>query len=289
MTQTRFLLGGDLPVNRIGYGAMRLAANGFTGPARDPAVGIAVLRRALELGVDHIDTAAFYASDDGSVTANGLIREALHPYRDDLVIATKVGPVRQPGGGVHMSTDPAELRPQVEANLTELGVDRLDVVYLRVGGGVAPLASESIGARFEALAQLQSEGLIRHLALSNVARGHLAEAAAIAPVVAVQNAFSVGNRDELAVLEACESAGIAYIPFFPLGGFAPLQSEALERVAARLEATPMSVALAWLLQRSPNVLLIPGTSSVTHLRENIAGAAITLSDDDVRELDQIAG
>jgi len=285
MTQTRFLLGGDLPVNRIGYGAMRLAANGFTGPARDPAVGIAVLRRALELGVDHIDTAAFYASDDGSVTANGLIREALHPYRDDLVIATKVGPVRQPGGGVHMSTDPAELRPQVEANLTELGVDRLDVVYLRVGGGVAPLASESIGARFEALAQLQSEGLIRHLALSNVARGHLAEAAAIAPVVAVQNAFSVGSRDELAVLEACESAGIAYIPFFPLGGGAPdTNANRIEAVARRHEATVPQIALASLLASSPVALAIPGTGSLAHLEENMAAADIVLTAEDYADL-----
>ena len=285
MTQTRFLLGGDLPVNRIGYGAMRLAANGFTGPARDPAVGIAVLRRALELGVDHIDTAAFYASDDGSVTANRLIREALHPYRDDLVIATKVGPVHQPGGGVHMSTDPAELRPQVEANLTELGVDRLDVVYLRVGGGVAPLASESIGARFEALAQLQSEGLIRHLALSNVARGHLAEAAAIAPVVAVQNAFSVGSRDELAVLEACESAGIAYIPFFPLGGGAPdPNANRIEAVARRHEATVPQIALASLLASSPVALAIPGTGSLAHLEENMAAADIVLTAEDYADL-----
>jgi pyridoxine 4-dehydrogenase len=280
-----FLLGGDLPINRIGFGAMRLAANGFTGPARDAATGIAVLRRALELGVDHIDTASFYASDDGSLTANQLIREALHPYRRGLVIATKVGPVRLPDGGVRMTTDPAELRSQVEAGLTELGLERFDMVYLRVGGGVAPLASESIGARFEALAQMRSEGLIRHLALSNVTHEHLLEASTIAPVVAVQNSASDNVRDETGLLEACEASRTAFVPFFPLGGGTTDDDQGrIESVARRYDATVPQIALARLLASSPVALAIPGTGSIRHLEENIAAGDITLTPDDLAEL-----
>jgi len=281
-----FLLGGDLPINRIGFGAMRLAANGFTGPARDAATGIAVLRRALELGVDHIDTASFYASDDRSLTANQLIREALHPYRRGLVIATKVGPVRLPDGGVRMTTDPAELRSQVEAGLTELGLERFDMVYLRVGGGVAPLASESIEARFEALAQMRSEGLIRHLALSNVTHEHLLEASTIAPVVAVQNSASDNVRDETGLLEACEASGTAFVPFFPLGGGTTDDDQGrIESVARRYDATVPQIALARLLASSPVALAIPGTGSIRHLEENIAAGDITLTPDDLAELD----
>lgn len=280
-----FLLGGDLPINRIGFGAMRLAANGFTGPARDAATGIAVLRRALELGVDHIDTASFYASDDGSLTANQLIREALHPYRRGLVIATKVGPVRLPDGGVRMTTDPAELRSQVEAGLTELRLERFDMVYLRAGGGVAPLASESIGARFEALAQMRSEGLIRHLALSNVTHEHLIEARTIAPVVAVQNSASNDGRHEAALLKACESSGTAFVPFFPLGGGTTDDDQGrIEAVAHRHDATVPQIALARLLASSPVALAIPGTGSIRHLEENIAAGDITLTPDDLAEL-----
>lgn len=285
MTTSPFLLGGDLPIARIGYGAMRLAANGFTGPARDAATGIAVLRRALDLGVNHIDTASFYTSDDGSLTANHLIREALHPYRHDLVIATKVGPVRLPHGGVRMTTDPAELRPQVEAGLTELGLDRFDVVYLRVGGGVAPLLSESIGARFEALAQMQAEGLIRHLALSNVTLDHLTEARAIAPVVAVQNSSSDDGQHDAELLASCEASATAFVPFFPLGGGTTKDEHGrMDAVARRHGATVPQIALARLLTSSPVTLAIPGTGSVAHLEENMRAADIMLTHEDLAEL-----
>lgn len=200
-----FRLGGDLPINRIGFGAMRLPTNSFFGPARDPEAGRAVLRRAVELGANHIDTASFYFSGDGTVRANALIREALHPYPADLVIATKVGPVYTPGRGLGPTTDPAVLRPMVEENLETLGVDRLDLVNLRVGH-MEPPHGESVAERFEALAAMREEGLIRHLGLSNIGAGHLAEARAIAPVASVQNHFHATNRDDAHALAACEEA-----------------------------------------------------------------------------------
>ncbi|MFF8392078.1 aldo/keto reductase [Streptomyces sp. NPDC016172] len=279
-----FLLGGDLPVGRIGFGAMRLSANGFTGPARDPETGRAVLRRAVELGADHIDTASFYVSDDRSVRANDLIREALHPYPEGLVIATKVGPARTPGGGVTQTTDPAALRPLVEENLESLGVDRLDLVYLRIGL-MAPPHGESVAARFEALAAMREEGLIRHLGLSNIDSAHLAEARTIAPVAAVQNHFHAGQRDDARLLTACEEAGIAFVPFFPLGGgMSDLADDRLAEVAQRHGATVPQIALAWLLASSPVTLAIPGTGSLTHLEENMAARSIALTPQDLSHL-----
>ncbi|KFG00241.1 aldo/keto reductase [Streptomyces scabiei] len=280
-----FRLGGDLPLNRLGLGAMRLPTNTFHGPARDPETGRAVLRRAVELGVDHIDTAAFYASGDGTVRANALIREALHPYPVGLVIATKVGPLRTPDGGLAATTDPADLRPLVEENLATLGVDRLDLVYLRIGGAGLPPHGESVAERFEALAALREEGLIRHLGLSNVGVGHLAEARTIAPVAAVQNHFHADRRDDTALLSACEKAGIAYVPFFPLGGgLTDLTGDRITKVARRHGATVPQIALAWLLAASPVTLAIPGTGSLEHLEENTAAASITLTREDLADL-----
>jgi pyridoxine 4-dehydrogenase len=280
-----FRLGGDLRINRMGFGAMRLATSTFLGPARDPETGRAVLRRAVELGVDHIDTAAFYTSGDGSVRANDLIREALYPYPDGLVIAAKVGPVRTPGGGAEAITDPAGLRALVEENLEALGLDRLDLVYLRIGGMAPPPHGESVAARFEALAALREEGLIRHLGLSHIDTGHLAEARAIAPVTAVQNYFHAAQRDDVALLRACEAAGIAFVPYFPLGGgLDDLADDRLAKVADRHGATVPQIGLAWLLASSPVTLAIPGTGSVAHLEENVAAGTITLTEEDLADL-----
>ncbi|MDX3636307.1 aldo/keto reductase [Streptomyces europaeiscabiei] len=280
-----FRLGGDLPLNRLGFGAMRLPTNTFHGPARDPETGRAVLRRAVELGVDHIDTAAFYVSGDGTVSANALIREALHPYPAGLVIATKVGPLRTPDGGLAATTDPADLRPLVEENLTTLGVDRLDLVYLRIGGAGLPPHGESVAKRFEVLAAMREEGLIRHLGLSNVGVDHLAEARAIAPVAAVQNHFHADRRDDTAVLSVCEEAGIAYVPFFPLGGgLTDLTGDRITKVARRHGASVPQIALAWLLAASPVTLAIPGTGSLEHLEENTAAGSITLTREDLADL-----
>lgn len=284
MTTNTFLLGGDLPVNRIGFGAMRLSGNGFTGPGRDPETGKAVLRRALELGVNHIDTATIYRNQDGTVTANALIREALAPYPDDLVIATKVGPWEHPDGRIEQTDDPAALRPAIEANLAGLGLDRLDLVYLRVGQ-MEPPHGQSIAAQFEVLAQMREEGLIRHLGLSNVDAAHLAEAQQIAPVAAVQNHFHAGKRDDADLLAACEQEGVAFVPFFPLGGgMTDLRAGALQSVADRRGATVHQIALAWLLASSPVTLVIPGTGSIDHLEENVAAGTIELTDDDLAEL-----
>ncbi|MBT2413233.1 aldo/keto reductase [Streptomyces sp. ISL-12] len=281
-----FRLGGDLVINRMGFGAMRLPTSSFLGPARDPETGRAVLRRAVELGVDHIDTAAFYTSGDGSVRANDLIREALHPYPAGLVIAAKVGPVRTPDGAAQAITDPAGLRALVEENLETLGLDRLDLVYLRIGGMAPPPRGESVAARFEALAALREEGLIRHLGLSHIDAGHLAEARAIAPVAAVQNHFHAAKRDDVELLRACEEAGIAFVPYFPLGGGHDdlAVGDRLAEVAGRHGATVPQIALAWLLASSPVTLAIPGTGSVSHLEENVAAGGITLTEEDLADL-----
>ncbi|MDX2549129.1 aldo/keto reductase [Streptomyces sp. WI04-05B] len=277
-----FRLGGDLAVNRLGFGTMRLPSKeGMGGPARDPETGRAVLRRAVELGVNLIDTADFYVSAGGAVRANTLIREALHPYASDLVIATKVGPIAGPDG--FRPAAPADMRGLVEANLNRLGVDCLDLVYLRIGR-MTPPQGESLAERFEALAALRKEGLIRHLGLSNIDTAHLAEAREIAPVVAVQNQFHAAKRDDMQLLAACERAGIAFVPFFPMGGGRELDDERLAKVAARHGVTVSQTGLAWLLTSSPVTLAIPGTGSLSHLEENMAVAGITLSEEDLADL-----
>ncbi|MEU6922532.1 oxidoreductase [Streptomyces sp. NPDC046631] len=278
MTIKTFSLGGDLTINRLGFGAMRLAMGTFDGPARAPETGIAVLRRAAELGVNHIDTAGFYGR--GEVWANELIRTALAPYRDDLVIATKVGPLLQPDGVPSGQATPDQLRGLVESDLRSLGLDRLDLVYLRVGGMTGP-GGESIAERFAVLAELRAEGLIRHLGVSNVDAAQFAEARAIAPVAAVQNQ----HADDPGLLAECEGAGIAYVPYFPLGGGGdPLDTERLGKVAARLGATTAQVQIASLLAASPSMLVIPGTGSLDHLEENLAAADLVLGDEDLSAL-----
>ncbi|MGY1714770.1 oxidoreductase [Geodermatophilus sp. SYSU D01106] len=277
-------LAGDLTVPRVGYGAMQLAGPGVFGPPRNHEEALAVLRTAVDLGITHVDTADFY----GPHVTNRLIREALAPYPDDLVVVTKVGAVRDDEGRWLMRRTPADLRAQVESNLRTLGVEALDVVNLRLGGVDGPEAG-SLAEPFGALAEMQREGLVRHLGLSTVTGEQVAEAQAIAPVVCVQNRYNLAHREDDALVDALAAQGIAHVPYFPLGGFSPLQSGALSAVAGRLGASPMAVALAWLLQRSPNVLLIPGTSSVAHLRENVVGAGLEVPDDDLAVLDRIAG
>ena len=277
MTKT-FALNGETTINRLGFGAMRLPFGTFDGPARDPETGIAVLRRAVELGVNHIDTAAFYERE--GVRANELIRKALSPYADDLTIATKVGPLRDTDGMLRLQATPEQLRALVEGNLADLGVDRLDLVYLRVGGMSVP-TGESIGERFAVLAALRDEGLIRHLGISNVNAEQLAEARAIAPVAAVQNRFGVHDRADLELLAECEKNGIAFTPFFSLTGES---SAAIEAVAARHGATTQQIALAWTLAISPAVVAIPGTGNLGHLEENMRAGEIELTPDDLAAL-----
>jgi pyridoxine 4-dehydrogenase len=273
---------GDLTVARFGYGAMQLAGPWVMGPPADRDAAIAVLREAVELGITHIDTSDAY----GPRFTNDLIREALHPYPDTLHVVTKVGANRDAQGGWPTAREPGQLREQVTANLRALGLESLGLVNLRLGDADGPV-SGSIGEPFRALVQMQEEGLIRHLGLSNATAEQVDEARAIAPIVCVQNMYNLAHRQDDELIDRLAAAGIAYVPFFPLGGFSPLQSEALSAVAARLDATVMSVALAWLLQRSPNILLIPGTSSVAHLRENLIGAGLVLSAGDVVQLDKI--
>ncbi|MEU8171510.1 aldo/keto reductase family oxidoreductase [Microbispora hainanensis] len=273
---------GDLTVTRFGYGAMQLAGPGVMGPPADPDGALAVLREAVDLGITHIDTAAVY----GPRVTNQLIREALHPYPESLHIATKVGATRDENGGWPPARRPADLRRAVHDNLETLGLDVLDLVNLRLGDARGPQPG-SLAEPFETLAELQRQGLIRHLGVSNATHEQVTEARTIAPIVCVQNMYNLAHRHDDELIDELADEGIAYVPFFPLGGFSPLQSSALSAVAARLGATPMSVALAWLLRRSPNILLIAGTSSVTHLRENVAGAGLALSDDDLAELDKI--
>ncbi len=276
---------GNLKVKRLGYGAMQLAGPGVFGPPKDHETALAVLREAIASGIDHIDTSDFY----GPHVTNQLIREALHPYRDDLVIVTKIGARR----GADASWLPAfsadELKQAVHDNLSNLGLDVLDVVNLRVMINPHHPTEGSIEAPLTALAELKQQGLVRHIGLSNVTRSQIAEGRKITEIVCVQNLYNLAQRTDDALVDELERDGIAYVPFFPLGGFTPLQSSALSDVAARLNATPMQVALAWLLQRAPNILLIPGTSSLTHLRENIAAAELKLPEDAIAELDRIAG
>jgi pyridoxine 4-dehydrogenase len=273
---------GDLELARVGYGAMQLAGPGVFGPPADRDAAIAVLRAAVEAGVNHVDTADFY----GPYVTNEIIREALAPYPEDLHIVTKVGARRDERGGWPHARTPAELREQVYDNLRNLKLDALDVVNLRVGGFEAP-EDEPIAEQFGTLAELRDAGLIRHLGLSMVSAAQLAEAQSIAPVVCVQNMYNIARRADDALVDRTAREGIAYVPYFPLGGFNPLQSRTLHQVADRLDTTPMRVALAWLLHRSPNILLIPGTSSLDHLRENLDAASLTLPADALAELDAI--
>ena len=278
-----FALGGDLPVDRLGFGAMRLARNGMGDTeTRDPETARAVLRRAAELEVDHIDTADFYRSPDGAVRANNLIREALFPYPAGLVIATKVGPVFGPQGPTQGGA--ADLRPAVEANLEALRVDCLDLVYLRIGWREPP-SGESLAERFEVLAALREEGLIRHLGLSNVDQTHLSEAQTIAPVAAIQNLFDPANPDEAALAGRAAAEGIAFVPFGSLGsGRGSDRDERYAAVAAEHGSTIAQVALAHTLALAPNVLAIPGTGSLAHLEENVAARSLTLTPEDLAAL-----
>ncbi|HEU0191319.1 MAG TPA: aldo/keto reductase family oxidoreductase [Mycobacterium sp.] len=278
-----FTLAPDLTVSRMGYGAMQLAGPGVFGPPADHDAAIAVLREVLELGITHIDTSDFY----GPHITNQLIAEALHPYPDGLHIVTKVGAMRDAEGGWPPALAAEQLRGGVADNLANLGLDTLDVVNLRVGGFDSPQPG-SLAEPFTVLAQLQQEGLIRHLGVSNVTADQVAEAQSIAPVVCVQNHYNLARRTDDSLIDSLAAQGIAYVPFFPLGGFTPLQSDTLATVAGRLGATPLAVALAWLLQRSPNMLLIPGTSSVGHLHDNVAAAGLSLPEDALAELDGIA-
>jgi len=273
---------GDFTVNRIGYGAMQLAGPGVFGPPKDRATALAVLRAAVAGGVNHIDTSDYY----GPHVTNQLIREALHPYPRGLVIVTKVGAVRGADASWIPALTPADLTRGVHDNLGNLGIDALDVVNLRVGGLHGP-EQGSIEQPFTALAELQRQGLIRHLGLSNVTSTQVVEASRIARVVCVQNQYNIAHRADDALIDELMTKNIAYVPFFPLGGFSPLQSSALSAVAARLGATAMQTALAWLLQRAPNILLIPGTSSLDHLRENLATAELVLPDEARAALDRL--
>jgi aryl-alcohol dehydrogenase-like predicted oxidoreductase len=275
---------GDREVHRLGYGAMQLAGPHVMGPPADRDAAVAVLRRAAELGVNHIDTSDYY----GPHVTNEIIREALHPYPQDLVLVTKVGARRTPDGHWPEALSPDELRQAVHDNLDHLGVDAMDVVNLRMPGFAAPV-QRSLAEQFETLAELQQQGLVKHLGVSNVTPQMYAEAQGIAPVVCVQNHYNLVHRDDDPMVDALAREGVAYVPYFPLGGFTPLQSAALETVARRLETTPMEVALAWLLQRSPNILLIPGTKSVAHLEANLESAARVLGPVELEELERLGG
>jgi pyridoxine 4-dehydrogenase len=278
-----FTMAKDLAVTRMGYGAMQLAGPHVFGPPADRDAAVAVLRVAVELGITHIDTADFY----GPHVTNQIIKEALYPYPDGVHIVTKVGAERDAEGNWPQARSPEQMRAQVHNNLRNLGLEVLDVVNLRVGEFSSP-APGSIAEPFSALAQMQHEGLIKHLGLSTVSAEQIAEAQSIAPVVCVQNFYNIAHRNDDHLVDTLAAQGIAYVPYFPLGGFSPLQSDTLQAAAARLHATPMAVALAWLLQRSPNILLIPGTSSVEHLRENVIGAGLTFPEDALAELNRIA-
>jgi pyridoxine 4-dehydrogenase len=280
-----FRMGGDLTVNRLGYGSMRLTGPGIMGPPKDRDEAIAVLREAVALGVNHIDTSDYY----GPHVVNELIREALHPYPADLVLVTKVGARRTADGGWPSALSAAELTDAVHDNLRSLRLDQIPAVNLRMAddrGGV--MRQGSLAEPFETLALLQEQGLIRHLGVSNVGRDQLIEAQTIAPVACVQNQFSVVQRDDEEMVDLCAVEGIAYVPFFPLGGFNPLAADRFAAVADEIGATTMQLALAWLLQRSPAILCIPGTSTLAHLRENLASGEIALTTAQLDELDRLA-
>ncbi|MGH8404574.1 MAG: aldo/keto reductase family oxidoreductase [Pseudomonas sp.] len=284
MTTSTFNL-GDRTVNRIGYGAMQLAGPGVFGPPKDRDAALALLREAVACGVNHIDTSDFY----GPHVTNQIIREALHPYKDDLTIVTKVGARRGDDGAWFNASSKAELTQAVHDNLRNLGLDVLDVVNVRAMHGVMGTAEGSIEEPLSAMSELQKQGLIRHIGISNVTPTQVAEARKIVRFVCVQNLYNIAHQHDNAMLYELARDGIAYVPFFPLGGFSPVQSAVLSNVAQRLGVTPMQLALAWLLRRSPNILLIPGTSSVTHLRENIAVGELDLSDEVLAELNTLAG
>ncbi|MDF0504168.1 aldo/keto reductase family oxidoreductase [Burkholderia cenocepacia] len=275
---------GDRHVRRIGYGAMQLAGPGVFGPPKDRDAALKVLREAVESGVDHLDTSDFY----GPHVTNRLIRDALHPYRDDLVIVTKIGARRGDDASWLPAFAPDELERAVHDNLRNLGLDVLDVVNLRIMFDMHGPAEGSIEAPLATLAELQRRGLVRHIGLSNVTPAQVAEGRRICDIVCVQNHYNIAHRGDDALIDTLARDGIAYVPYFPLGGFSPLQSSTLSDVAARVGATPMQVALAWLLRRAPNLLLIPGTSSVAHLRENLAAADLALPADALAALDRIA-
>jgi pyridoxine 4-dehydrogenase len=277
-----FTLAKDLTVTRMGYGAMQLAGPHVFGPPADRKAAVAVLREVLALGITHIDTSDYY----GPYVTNQIIKEALYPYPASLHIVTKVGSLRDAEGGWPRAMTPAQLRQAVLDNLDHLGLSALDIVNLRMGGFDSPTPG-SIAAPFKVLAQLQQEGLIKHLGLSTVSAEQIAEAQTIAPIVCVQNFYNVARRSDDDLIDTLAAQGIAYVPYFPLGGFSVLQSDKLNMVAARLNSTPMTVALAWLLQRSPNILLIPGTASIAHLHGNVAAAALSLGKDDVTVLNSI--
>jgi aryl-alcohol dehydrogenase-like predicted oxidoreductase len=277
-----FQLGGR-SVNRMGYGAMQLAGPGVFGPPKDPAAAVAVLREALALGVNHIDTSDFY----GPHVTNKLIREALHPYAEELVLVTKVGAQRGADGSWSPAQSPEELTRAVHDNLRNLGLDALEVVNMRAWGNMHSPGEESIEAQFTALAELQRQGLIRHLGLSNVTAAQVKQAQSIAEVVCVQNHYNLSHRNDEQLIAELGKQGIAYVPFFPLGGFTPLQSDTLASVAQRMGASQLCIALAWLLQRAPNILLIPGTSSVAHLRENLTASERVIPADLLAELDAV--
>ena len=274
---------GDRSVRRLGYGAMQLAGPGVFGPPRDREAALAVLRDAVALGVNHIDTSDFY----GPHVTNQLIRDALHPYPDDLVIVTKVGARRDAQGAWLPAVSAEELRQAVHDNLRNLGLDMLEVVNFRSMLDVHGPAEGALEEQVTALAELREEGLIRHVGLSNVTLKQVEDARRIVPIACVQNMYNLVHRNDDALIDALARDGIPYVPFFPLGGFSPLQSDALSAVAAELDATPMQVAIAWLLQRSPNILLIPGTSSSAHLRENLKAAGLVLSSDVLAKLERI--
>ncbi|MCW2308910.1 aldo/keto reductase family oxidoreductase [Rhodobium gokarnense] len=281
----RFTLAGtDITVNRMGYGAMQLAGPQVFGDPRDPDEARAVLREAVDLGVDHIDTSDFY----GPHVTNRLIRETLHPYPDNLVIVTKIGARRGDDGAWLPAFGASEIERAVEDNLRNLGLDALDVVNLRIMFGIHAPAEGSIAEPLTVLAGLQEKGLVRHIGLSNVTETQIREGRSICDIVCVQNQYNLVFRSDDALIEALARDGIAYVPFFPLGGFSPLQTDELNEVAREIGEAPQTVALAWLLRRSPNILLIPGTSRRAHLRENIAAAGLTLSDDQMQRLNAIA-
>ena len=283
LTKAGTFLLGDREVNRMGYGAMQLAGPGAFGPPRDRAAALQVLRGAVAAGVNHIDTSDYY----GPYVVNEIIREALHPYADDLTIVTKLGVFRAANGAWNPAQSPADLVKGVHDNLRNLGVDTLEVVNLRLmGDGLRP-TDESLEERFTALAELREQGLIRHLGLSNVSAAQIEEAQRIAPVVCVQNMYNMIVRGDDALVDILAGQGIAYVPFFPLGGMSPIQSDALNALAARLDATSLQVALAWLLARSPNILLIPGTSNPAHLQQNLKAAELALAKDTLAEIDRI--